>query len=269
MQPSASHSQHSNGSMMAFRHMRSPRDDAGQNAMMASLRSSVAPLWRFETRVLVGMMVGHSCLRTHRFPIMFLARGSMRASASHPLLNPNTWAAPKRWLACTKDRIWSNLPEEPARSRPSSHLNTLPSVEHFTKRRDVLSSVHHSRYIALRRGRIGQLAFLRPRGGGYQTNITPRSKTNRGWFLAPTCFCIWSAVCLVWVLRGARLQSPRGRRCRITRASIRAQERNGQTLSVQSSRLSQARNTDLVQETVGETSALSGPRARSAVGIST
>lgn len=42
VQPSAPHPQHSNGSMMVFRHMRSPRDDAGQNALMASLlRSSV------------------------------------------------------------------------------------------------------------------------------------------------------------------------------------------------------------------------------------
>jgi len=163
-----------------------------------------------------------------------------------PYPTPNTWAVPKRWLICTKDNIWSNLPEEPAHSRPSSHPNTCRRLGSsrstwcstlgtvFTLCRDP-SRTDRSTSVSMAAGREvpdrHHPSGLHEPGAG--SSHAPVSASGL-LFVSCGYYHIHRRV-----REGAHVAS-RG-------ASIRAQERNGQILSIQSSRLSQARNTDPVR----------------------
>ena len=105
---------------------------------------------------------------------------------------PTTWAAPKRWWACTKDRIWTHL------KSPTLSPQRLSSVA-LHQAHDAPLHQQHSLRTAPRRRRIGQLDASTAAGRTCQTSPL-RSGVDRGLATHSTCFYFWSTSCLMWEL---------------------------------------------------------------------
>lgn len=183
-----------------------------------------------------------------------------------PYPTPNTWAVPKRWLICTKDNIGSNLPEEPAHSRPSSHPNTC---RRLSSSRSTWCSTLGTVFTLCRAPSRTDRSTRVSTAAGCQTGITPRGYMNRG--LAPRTHLFPHLVCCLSHV-GTTIYIAESERAHMShRAELLSAHRSATDKSCLYNHLVYHRLEIPIwyEETVAETSALSCPRARSAVGIST